>query len=91
VRRQIPAQEYQATQGPGGPTPGNCAAPRLIQHAFTIPAVAENWRNWEMSEVYYQPNTARRTQDDSQWVHGLSAHHCTTCERLVPLLMCTRP
>ena len=91
VGRAIPAAEYQATQAAGAGAPGQCAAPRLIQHAFTIPAVAANWRNWEMSEVYYQPNTERRTQDNLYWVHGLSAHHCATCDRLVPLLMCTRP
>lgn len=91
VGRLIPQAEYQATQAPGAPTPGQCAAPRLIQHAFTIPSVAANWRNWELSEVFYQPNTARRTQDNLPWVHGLSAHHCATCDSLVPLLMCTRP
>lgn len=91
VGRVIPTAEYQATQAAGAGAPGQCAAPRLIQHAFTIPAVAANWRNWELSEVFYQPNTERRTRDDLHWIHGLSAHHCGTCESLVPLLMCTRP
>jgi len=91
VGRNIPTNEYQHTRAPGAPNPGQCAAPRLIQHALTIPAVKNNWRNWEMSEVYYQPNTERRTRDNSHWVHGLSAHHCNTCDNLIPLLMCTRP
>jgi hypothetical protein len=91
VGRAIPTAEYQATQAPGASEPGRCAAPRLIQHAFTIPPVAANWRNWELSEVFYQPNTERRTRDDLYWVHGLSAHHCNTCNILIPLLMCTRP
>ena len=91
IGRAIPTAEYQATQAAGANAPGRCAAPRLIQHAFTLPAVKANWRNWELSEVFYQPNTTRRTRDDLHWVHGLSAHHCGTCDNLVPLLMCTRP
>jgi hypothetical protein len=88
VGRVIAPAEYEATQAIGGPTPGNCAAPRLIEHAFTLPNVRANMANWEMSEIYYQPNTKRRTKDDLYWEHGLSAHHCDTCDALVPLLMC---
>ena len=89
--RQIPAGQYMATQRGGASPPGDCAAPRLIQQALSVPALAGNYNNWAMSEVFYQPNTQRRTRDDPYWVHGLSAHHCATCDNLVPLLMCAIP
>lgn len=89
VGRVIPTVQYQAAQAPAEPSPGNCAAPRLIQHACAN-GHAGNYRTWEMSEVYYEPNTGRRTANDSYWMHGLSAHSCGTCENLVPLLMCPR-
>ena len=88
VGRRIPTGQYMATQRAGASPPGSCAAPRLIQKAFSIPAIAVNRQHWEMSEVFYQPNTERRTRNDPYWVHGLSAHHCATCDNLVPLLMC---
>lgn len=91
VGRQIPNGQYMATQRAGASVAGNCAAPRLIQEALSMPALAKNYQNWKMSEVFYQPNTARRTKDNLYWVHGLSAHHCETCDNLVPLLMCPNP
>lgn len=86
--RAIPAGQYMATQSAGASPPGDCAAPRLIQQALSMSGVAGSSQMWEMSEIFYQPNTERRTRDDSHWVHGLSAHHCGTCDTLVPLLMC---
>lgn len=91
VGAAIPTLVYQSTHRAGASQPGLCAAPRLIQHAFSIPDVRSNWRNWEMSEIFYQPNTKRRTQDNLVWAHGLSAPHCATCDSLIALLMCTRP
>lgn len=91
VGAAIPTLDYESTHRDGASQPGTCAAPRLIEHAFTIPRIKNNWRNWEMSEIFYQPNTARRTRDDLFWVHGLSAPHCATCDSLIALLMCTRP
>lgn len=89
--RQIPIGQYMATQRAGASPPGDCAAPRLIQQALSMPALAANLQRWEMSEVFYQPNTERRTKSDPYWVHGLSAHHCATCDNLIPLLMCPVP
>lgn len=91
VNRLIPQPQYAGTQVMGDPNPGNCAAPRLIQHATTLPAVKANWRAWEMSEVFFHPKTSHRTASAPYWVHGLSAHSCGTCENLVPILMCPRP
>lgn len=86
--RVIPAGQYMSMQAPGASRAGDCAAPRLIEQAIATPAALANRANWAMSEVFYQPNTARRAQDDLYWVHGLSAHSCATCENLVPLLLC---
>lgn len=86
--RQIPTGQYMATQCAGASRPGDCAAPRLVQHALANPAMAAKFQDWEMSEVFYQPNTSRRTKDNTYWMHGLSAHHCATCEKLIPLIMC---
>lgn len=66
--------------------PGSCAAPRLIQqamedHEASQPAIRGNW---EMTEIWYDPNT----EADDSYVHGLSAKHCNTCAKLVPLLLC---
>jgi hypothetical protein len=91
IGRAIPNVEYAAAQGVGAGAPGDCAAPRILEAAFAIPAVAADWANWEMSEIYYQPHTGRRLQNDYHWVHGLSAHSCNTCNNLIPLLMCPHP
>ncbi|RHW16532.1 hypothetical protein D1610_15720 [Sphingomonas gilva] len=81
--------EVQGTHAGGhAPQPGRCAAPKLINEA-----IARNlhlngaWRNWAMTETYYQPSTARRTHElynvPPPYTHGLSADHCATCANLV--------
>jgi len=90
VGRVIPAGQYMSMQAGGASPAGDCAAPRLIERAFELNAAPRNLAAWAMSEVFYQPNTQRRTRDDLYWVHGLSAHSCATCANLVPLLLCPR-
>jgi hypothetical protein len=91
VNRPIPAGQYMSMQAQGASPPGDCAAPRLIERALELFPAPRNIAGWTMSEVFFQPNTARRTRDDLHWVHGLSAHHCATCANLVPLLLCPVP
>ncbi len=94
VGRTISTDEYAATQAANAGPPGVCAAPKLIHHACSVPALRENWANWEMSEVFYLPDTDSRTpkgdKNPPRWTHGLSAPHCGTCYKLIPLLMCPR-
>jgi hypothetical protein len=91
VNRAISPGQYMSMQAPNASPAGDCAAPRLLQQAFqTLPAPHQP-NNWEMSEVFYQPNTSRRTSDNNYWIHGLSAHSCATCANLVPLLLCSAP
>lgn len=92
--RVVPAEQYGAAQAAGASGAGDCAAPRLIERAFELFPVGSAARaanTWAMSEVFYQPNTARRTRDDLLWIHGLSAYSCATCANLVPLLLCPAP
>jgi hypothetical protein len=86
--------EVQATHGGGNmPQPGRCAAPKLVLEAMSRNLHAGNgWRQWSMSEVFYQPSTARRTHElynvPPPYTHGVTAYHCGTCHNLVPMLMC---
>jgi len=94
VGRTISVAEYAGAQAAGAAPPGLCAAPKLIHYACSVPALKENWANWEMSEVFYLPDTKKRTpkpgKNAPRWTHGLSAPHCATCNNLIPLLMCPR-
>jgi hypothetical protein len=89
--RTISNNDYENCQGADANRPGECAAPRLIQRAFEIPALMRNRAQWAMSEIFYQPNSEKRLEQDLYWVHGLTAHSCATCENLVPVLMCPHP
>lgn len=87
--------ELTASHGGGNaPQPGICAAPKLILEAFARGLHAnDGWRHWQMSEVFYQPNTTRRTAEmysghAAKYDHGVSQYHCITCDKLVPMLMC---
>ncbi len=89
----ISREHYAGAKDPTASEPGNCAAPRLIQEATADDAVDKGkHQQWAMSEIYYLPNTARRTSEQQDnalyWLHGLSAHSCKTCEKLVPVLLC---
>ncbi|SAL05168.1 hypothetical protein AWB78_07336 [Caballeronia calidae] len=92
---EIPAEEYEATYTRGGGyRPGACAAPRLIQQAildYQHTGQHIDPTTWAMSEVMYKKNPTKSPAGDGQdWIHGLTAHSCETCARLVPLLLCTR-
>lgn len=76
----------------GGYAPGNCAAPRLIQQAILDHHAAGakiKLDRCAMSEVMYKSNPTDVPQGARQdWVHGLTAFSCATCDQLVPLLLC---
>jgi hypothetical protein len=76
----------------GGYAAGNCAAPRLIQQAILdhqAQSVRINPARWSMSEVMYKLNPSEVPAPGRQdWIHGLTAFSCATCERLVPILLC---
>jgi hypothetical protein len=91
VGRAIPAGQYMSMQAANASPAGDCAAPRLLQQAFQTLGAPHQPNTWEMSEVFYQPNTQRRTSDNLYWMHGLSAHSCATCQNLVPMLLCPQP
>jgi hypothetical protein len=88
----ISRELYVGAKDPTAPDPGNCAAPRLIQQATEDGSIDKLKRKeWEMSEIYYLPSTAKRTSEQNNglyWLHGLTAHSCQTCEKLVPILLC---
>jgi len=83
-----------AHAGGNAPQPGRCAAPKMILEAFSRNLhLNDAWRQWEMSEVFFQPSTSRRTTEINSnfppiYDHGLSQRHCATCNTLVPMLMC---
>jgi hypothetical protein len=65
LSRVISTQDYRNTQHGQGYQPGVCAAPRLLAKAFTMPKVMSNLQNWQISEVFYFPNSrARRAYED---------------------------
>ena len=64
--------------------PGTCAAPRIIEQAMADADAVKVRDNWEMTEVWFDPNA----EADESYVHGLSAKHCNTCDKLIPLLLC---
>lgn len=78
VLRAIPDTEYAATRVNGASAPGNCAAPRLIKHAIGQTALRTNWQNWELSEVFSQPNTAGRTLKDEKTLGGIICRAVTS-------------
>ncbi|SAK78331.1 hypothetical protein AWB75_04661 [Caballeronia catudaia] len=90
--RPITPDLYKGTKRGGGYPPGACAAPRLIQQAI-LDHQRRNQRidltRWAMSEVMYKSDPTRSPASGQDWVHGLTAHSCETCARLVPLLLCT--
>jgi hypothetical protein len=91
----ISHDEYASAKDATAGEPGTCAAPRLIQEATEDPATdTERHEDWRMSEIYYLPNNDRRireqNENDLYWLHGVTAHSCKTCEKLVPLLLCPK-
>lgn len=65
LARIISADDYRNTQTGQGYQPGACAAPRLLAKAFSIPKIKSNIAKWQMSEVFYFPNSrARRAYED---------------------------
>jgi hypothetical protein len=77
----------------GGYAPGNCAAPRLVQQAIDD-HIANGWaidlRQWAMSEVMFRKDTGMVPNGGGvDWVHGLTAHSCATCDALLPPFLCS--
>jgi len=75
VSRFISAQEYRGTQRGLGYQPGVCAAPRLLAKAFTISEIMSNLtkqespfnlKNWQMSEIFYFPNSRARSAYEAE-------------------------
>lgn len=75
---------YQSAKVGGAYKPGNCAAPRLVEAAIEDGTVTKDPSLWAMSEVMYNPSGSNQ-----QWWHGLTAHSCATCDKLVPMLLCS--
>ncbi len=71
------------------PQMGSCAAPHLILEARRR---GLNLSACSLSEVWYHPNTQRRTaaleKGSENYDHGVSAYHCESCRVLVPALLC---
>jgi hypothetical protein len=64
--RQISDLEYSATRSGQGYEAGKCAAPRLLDFAFTQPRFMYNFHNWQMSEIYYFPNDEARHAQEAE-------------------------
>jgi hypothetical protein len=66
--------------------PLQCAAPKMIdyanRHSYPLP--------YSMTEVMFNPSTHQRffKQHKGFTVHGHTIESCTTCENIVPLLLC---
>jgi hypothetical protein len=90
---EISQDLYKGSRGPGGFPPGACAAPRLIQQAIEDYLQARRTiepSQWAMSEVMFRnnPTQAPTKAGQTDWVHGLTAFSCPTCDRLLPLFLC---
>jgi hypothetical protein len=66
--------------------PLQCAAPKMIdyanRHGYPLP--------YSMTEAMFNPSTYKRFFEKQKGftVHGHSIESCTTCENIVPLLLC---